>query len=80
MTAIEVGDHFDYHDYREGLKLLRETRETTHLANRSGFDCPACGRPFEKLLVSEKRTNTFNSPPGPFCLVRTDDQMLVLTH
>jgi len=80
MTAIEVGDHFDYHDYREGLKLLRETRETTHLANRAGFDCPACGRPFEKLLVSEKRTNTFNSPPGPFCLVRTDDQMLVLTH
>ena len=80
MTDFEVGDHFDYHEYREGLKLLKETRETAHLANRAEFACPACGRPFEKLLVSEKRTNTFQSPPGPFCIVRTDDQTVLLTH
>lgn len=80
MEQLDVEDGFDVHAYRHGLKLLREDRETMHLANRKGFACPACGRPFEKLMVSEKRTHTFRSPPGPFCLVRTDEQLLVLTH
>jgi hypothetical protein len=80
MDALDVSDGFDVHEYREGLKLLKETRETMQLANKRGFACPACGKPFEKLFVSEKRTNTFKSPPGPFCVVRTDDQLLLLTH
>ena len=80
MEQLDVEEGFDVHEYRHGLKLLREDRETMHLANREGFACPACGRPFEKLLVSEKRTHTFTSPPGPFCLARTDEQLLLLTH
>ena len=80
MPELDVTGGFDVHEYRHGLKLLREDRETTHLANREGFACPACGEPFERLFVSEKRTNTFGDPGGPFCVVRTDDQVLLLTH
>jgi hypothetical protein len=80
MEELDVSGSFDVHDYRHGLKLLQENRETMHLENRDGFACPACGDPFEQLFVSEKRTNTFGNPGAPFCLVRTDDQLLLLTH
>ncbi|PSQ03999.1 flagella cluster protein [Halobacteriales archaeon QS_4_69_31] len=62
------------------LKLLREDRETTHLANREGLRCPACGEAFDRLFVSERRTNSFGDPDGPFCLARTDGKLVVLTH
>jgi len=80
MEELDVAGSFDVHDYRHGLKLRQETRETMHLENREGFLCPACSEPFEKLFVSEKRTNSFGDPGAPFCLVRTDDQLLLLTH
>jgi hypothetical protein len=80
MTTLDVADGFDVHDYRHGLKLVREDRQTMHLENRDDFACPACGKVFEKLLVSEKRTNTFGNPGSPFCVVRTDDRILLLTH
>jgi hypothetical protein len=34
----------------------------------------------EELFVNEKRTNTFGDPGSPFCLVRTDEELLLLTH
>ncbi len=81
MERLDISDGFDVHEYRHGLKLLQEDRETMHLENRSGkFACPACGKEFDRLLVSEKRTNTFGNPGGPFCVVRTADQLLLLTH
>ena len=80
MERLDVSEGFDVHEYRHGLKLIREDRETMHLENRNDFGCPACGEPFETLFVSEKRENTFGNPGGPFCLVRTDDAVLLLTH
>jgi hypothetical protein len=80
MEALDVADGFDVHDYRHGLKLLKEERETMHLANREGFACPACGEAFERLFVTEKQTTTFGDPGSPFCLVRTDERLLLLTH
>jgi len=80
METLAVEDGFDVHDYRHGLKLLKEDRETMHLANREEFACPACGAAFERLFVTERRTTTFGDPGGPFCLVRTDDELLLLTH
>ncbi len=77
---LAVEDGFDLHAYRDRLKLLERTRTTTHLENRGGLTCPACGEPFDRLLVSEKRTHTFGDLGSPFCLVRTDDRLLVLTH
>jgi hypothetical protein len=81
MERLDVTDGFDVHEYRHGLKLIKEERETMHLENRDDqFACPACGDPFERLFVSEKRTNSFGDPGGPFCLARTDEQILLLTH
>jgi len=79
-VELAVEGEFDLHAYRDRLKLLERTRTTTSLANPDGLTCPACGEPFDRLLVSEKRTHTFGDPGSPFCLVRTDDRLLVLTH
>jgi len=80
MEQLDISEGFDVHEYRHGLKLIQADRETMHLENRDGFGCPACGRPFEKLFVSEARTNSFDRPSASFCLARTDDQLLLLTH
>lgn len=80
MTRLDVTDGFDVHEYRHGLKLLKEDRGQMHLSNRNDFECPACGDPFDRLLVSERPTNTFGAPGCPICVVRTDDRLLVLTH
>jgi hypothetical protein len=80
MDRLDVSDGFDVHDYRHGLKLLRQDRGTMTLENREGFACPACGEVFERLFVSEQRTNSFDNPGRPFCLARTEGTLLVLTH
>jgi len=80
MEQLDVSDGFDVHDYRHGLKLLKQDRGTLTLENRGGFACPACAEPFERLFVSEKRTNSFGDPGTAFCLARTDEALLVLTH
>ena len=80
MERLDVEDGFDVHDYRHGLKLRSQEREMMHLENRDGFACPACGDEFDQLFVSEKRENSFGDPGTPFCVVRTDGQILLLTH
>jgi hypothetical protein len=81
MEELDVSGGFDVHEYRHGLKLVREDRETMHLENRGGeFACPACGKPFGKLFVTEKRENTFADPGSPLCVVRTDGELLLITH
>jgi hypothetical protein len=81
MTELDASGGFDVHDYRHGLKLLKQDRETTYLDNREGFGCPACGRAFDRLFVSEKEEVVFDSAPnGPVCLVRAPEKLLVLTH
>lgn len=80
MDQLDVSGEFDVHEYRHGLKLLKQDRDTMRLANREDFACPACGEAFERLLVSEKRENTFGKPGRPFCVVRTETQILLLTH
>jgi hypothetical protein len=80
MEQLDVSDGFDVHDYRHGLKLLKEDRETIQLENREPFGCPVCGKAFEKLFVSGKRENSFGNPGRPFCLVRTDEELVLLTH
>jgi hypothetical protein len=80
MEQLDIADGFSVHDYRHGLKLLKDDRETMHLANRDEFRCPACGEVFERLFVSEQRCNTFPNPEQPFCVARTDEKLLLLTH
>jgi len=81
MEQLDISEGFDVHEYRHGLKLVRETRKTIHLESREDrFACPACGEPFGKLFVSENPTATFGDPGRPFCVARTDERLLVLTH
>lgn len=81
MPTLDVTDDFDVHDYRHGLKLIKQDAETLTFANREAFECPACEQPFERLLVSEARTLSFDgSDGGPFCVVRAGEKLLVLSH
>ncbi|MFC6989441.1 flagella cluster protein [Haloplanus sp. GCM10025708] len=81
METLDVSDGFDVHEYRHGLKLHRQDGESMYLVNRADFACPACERPFDRLFVSSAREVTFANPPdAPFCLVRTPDRLLLLTH
>jgi len=81
MATLDVEDHFDVHEYRSSLKLLRQDDDSMTLANRDDLGCPACGRPFDRLFVTDDSTVTFSSAPnGPICLARTEDSVLVLTH
>ncbi|WP_459191986.1 DUF7385 family protein [Halosimplex sp. J119] len=80
MEPLDVEGGFDVHEYRHGLKLRKQDRGTMHLENRNDFACPACGDVFDRLFVSEQRENSFGDPGTSFCVVRTDDQILLLTH
>jgi hypothetical protein len=77
---LDVSEGFDVHEYRHELKLLEQGKGTMQLTNRQGLRCPTCEEPFDRLLVTEKRHHTFSAPSGPFCLARTDERLLVLTH
>jgi hypothetical protein len=78
---LDLSGGFDIHDYRAGLKLVRQDGASMYLKNREGYECPACGRPFERLFVFEDDRVTFGNPPdAPFCLVRAPDRLLLLTH
>ena len=78
---LDVSDGFDVHDYRSKLKLLRQTGDSMTFEARAALGCPACDRPFDRLLVSERTAVTVDSPPtGRFCVVRTDDRTLLLAH
>lgn len=81
MPRLDVSGGFDVHDYRAGLKLLRQDAGSMTLENRDGLGCPACGEPFERLFVADDPTVSFDSAPsGPICLARTDERLLVATH
>jgi|GEM_PF-130800 len=78
---LDLSGGFDVHDYRAGLKLDTQDGASMYLENRKGYACPACGQPFDRLFVSEDDRVTFGNPPdAPFCLARTPDRILLLTH
>lgn len=82
MDALGDGDGpIDLHDHRHGLKLLRETRATSHWENKRPYACPACDEEFEEVFVSEKTHNTFApSTATPFCIRHEPDRILMFRH
>ncbi|MFB6134682.1 MAG: flagella cluster protein [Halanaeroarchaeum sp.] len=81
MAELDLTDGFDVHEHRHALKLLRQDEGSMTLENRDGLSCPVCERPFDRLFVTERRDVSFSSAPsGPLCLVRTDGQLIVVTH
>ncbi|GAB6861693.1 flagella cluster protein [Haloplanus litoreus] len=78
---LDLADGFDVHDYRSHLKLDTQDGSSMYLENRKDLKCPACGRAFDRLFVSEDDRVTFGNPPdAPFCLARTAEKLLLMTH
>jgi hypothetical protein len=78
---LDLADGFDVHDYRSRLKLHTQDGSSMYLENREGLECPACGRAFDRLFVSEDDRVTFGNPPNAsFCLARTAEKLLLMTH
>ena len=78
---LDLSDGFDVHDYRAGLKLHTQDGASMYLENRDGYECPACGRPFERLFVSEDDRVTFGNPPdAPSGSGRPAEGLILLTH
>ncbi|SDR38561.1 DUF7385 family protein [Natronobacterium texcoconense] len=81
MERIDVDDGFSMHEYRAKLKLLKDNGDTRILEHRDDLGCPSCGQAFDRLFVTEHRTTSFDTPPDrPFCLARTDEKLLLITH
>lgn len=76
-----MSDRLDLRARRHELKLLRESDERALYENRGGMACPACDREFERLLASERRTESFRPDRRVgFCVVHESDRVLVFTH
>ena len=72
---------FDIHDHRHRFKLLRDSGDTAVFENRDGARCPACGEPFDRLLLLRAETISFPDNAGvPFCLVRRADDLALFRH
>lgn len=81
MAELDVSDGFDVHEHREKFKLLKQDADSMHLEHHGDLECPACGSVFDRVFVAERESVSFSSAPnGPMCLVRTPDQLLVMTH
>jgi len=76
-----MADRFDQHAVRHRMKLLREDGDVTLYENREGVQCPACGDPFTRLLLTERRTHSFGLGGSErLCVAREDDRLVVCTH
>lgn len=74
-------DRFDQHAVRHRMKLLREDGDVTLYENRDGVRCPACGDPFSRLLLTERRTHSFDlAGTDRVCVAHEDDRLVVCTH
>lgn len=76
-----MGGRFDLRARQHELKLVRESADRARYENRDGVACPACDRPFERVLASERRAERVSPDPGAeFCVVRESDRVLVFTR
>jgi len=76
-----MADRFDQHAVRHRMKLLREDGDVTLYENRDGVQCPACGEPFTRLLLTERRTHSFGLDGFErLCVTRENDRLVVCTH
>ena len=76
-----MADRFDQHAVRHRMKLLRDDGDATLYENRDGVHCPACGDPFTRLLLTERRTHSFGLDDSErLCVARERDRLVVCTH
>ena len=76
-----MGDQFDQHAVRHRMKLLRSDGDVTLYENRDEVECPACGDPFSRILLTERRRHSFDlADAARLCVSREDDRLAVCTH
>ncbi|MFA1610888.1 DUF7385 family protein [Halobellus rubicundus] len=76
-----MADRFDQHAVRHRMKLLSDDGDTTLYENRDEVDCPACGEPFSRLLLTERRAHSFDvDGAGRLCVVHEDERLVVCLH
>ncbi|WP_049984801.1 DUF7385 family protein [Halobellus rufus] len=76
-----MADRFDQHAVRHRMKLLRSDGDVTLYANRDDVPCPACEEPFDRLLLTERRSHSFDlGDTDRLCVAREADRLLVCTH
>ncbi|MFB6079853.1 MAG: flagella cluster protein [Haloferacaceae archaeon] len=76
-----MDERFDLRAHRHELKLVRESGERALYENRGDVACPACDRPFERVLASERRTESLRPDRRvDLCVARESDRVLVFTH
>ena len=71
---------FDFHGRRHELKLLKDAGHTTLVEGRDGTACPVCAEPFDRALLTERPTRSFDGVTGGFCVGRDDERLYVFTH
>lgn len=80
-TAQPMSDQFDQHAVRHRMKLLRSDGDVTLYENRDGVECPACGEPFSRVLLTERRAHSFDlTDAARLCVSREDSRLVVCTH
>lgn len=63
------------------MKLLTDDGDVTLYENRDGVRCPACGDPFSRLLLTERRTHSFDlAGTDRVCVTHEGDRLVVCTH
>lgn len=74
-------DGFDLHGNRHRLKQLKDSGGTKLFENRDDVPCPACGKRFRRLFVTEQQTTSFPENDGSrFCLVHGGGAIYVFRH
>jgi hypothetical protein len=74
-------ERFDQHAVRHRMKLLTDDGDATLYENRDAVPCPACGDPFDRVLLTERRRHSFDVAGNErFCVTDESDRLVVCTH
>lgn len=76
-----MAERFDQHAVRHRMKLLTDDGDVTLYENRDGVPCPACGDPFDRVLLTRRDAHSFDVAGNEtFCVTDEDDRLVVCTH
>ncbi|QZA87982.1 flagella cluster protein [Salinarchaeum sp. IM2453] len=76
-----MGPKFSVHDHRHALKQLRDGGSTKLYETKAEIDCPVCGKAFQRLFITEKKTTSFPENDGRrFCILNEEQTVMMFRH
>jgi hypothetical protein len=76
-----MAERFDQHAVRHRMKLLTDDGDVSLYENRDGVPCPSCGDPFDRVLLTERASHSFDvADTARVCVADEDDRLVVCTH